>query len=325
MIMPKPSNAREPSSHLVAVLAYDGVSTFELGIAVEIFGLAAMGPDWYHVQVCSERPGEPLPAHGGLKMVADNGLEVVRRADTIIVPGSPEIESPPSEALIKALVRAHKAGKRIASICSGVFVLAAAGLLDGRRAAVHWANAKELSRRYPQIAVDPDVLYVDEGNILTSAGRAAGLDLCLHIVRRDYGIEIANLAARRLVAAPHRSGGQAQFIPRPLPAQSNRLDDVFAWARQNLDQNLPIERLASEARMSRRTLIRRCQEATGFAPGEWVLQARIDQACRLLETTRLSIEQIAVAIGFGSADTLRHQFRRRLNTSPARYRFSFAA
>ena len=324
-IVPKPPKTAKPSSHLVAVLAYNGVSMFELGIAVEIFGLAGMGPDWYRVLVCSERPGEPLSAHGGLSVVAGTGLEVLRRADTIIVPGSPDIDSPPSHALINALSRARIAGKRVASICSGVFVLAAAGLLDGRRAAVHWANAEELSRRYPRIAVDPNVLYVDEGNILTSAGRAAGLDLCLHIVRRDYGIEIANLAARRLVVAPHRSGGQAQFIPRAVPAQSHRLGDVLAWARKNLDQNLSIDRLASEARMSRRTLIRRFEEATGLAPGEWVLQARIDEACRLLETTRLSIELIAAAVGFGSADTLRHQFRNRLNTSPARYRFSFAA
>jgi len=177
-------------------------------------------------------------------------------AGTVIVPGSPDIDAPPP-ALVVAVRRAHADGKRIASICSGVFVLAAAGLLDGRRAAVHWANAETLARRYPQITVDPAVLYVDEGNILTSAGRAAGLDLCLHIVRRDYGIEIANQAARRLIVAPHRSGGQAQFIPRPVPNEGDRLGDVLAWARRNLDQDLTIDRLAAQARMSRRTLIRR--------------------------------------------------------------------
>lgn len=284
-----------------------------------------MGPDWYRVLVCSERPGQPVPANGGVKIVAAAGLDALRGAGTIIVPGSPDIDQPPSQALIDALQRAHLGGKRIASICSGVFVLAAAGLLDGRRAAVHWANAEALGRRYPQIAVDPNVLYVDDGNILTSAGRAAGLDLCLHIVRRDHGVEIANQAARRLVVAPHRSGGQAQFIPRPVPAQSDRLGEVFAWAGRNLDQDLSIDRLASEARMSRRTLIRRCELATGLAPGEWVLQARIAEACRLLETTRMSIEQVAAAVGLGSADTLRHQFRTRLQTSPARYRSSFAA
>jgi AraC family transcriptional regulator, transcriptional activator FtrA len=323
-IMPKRAKAATPSS-LVAVLAYDGVSTFELGIAVEIFGLPGMGPDWYRVIVCSDRPGQTLSANGGVRIVVDAGLDALDGAGTIIVPGSPDIDAPSSPAMLSALTRAHANGKRVASICSGVFVLAAAGLLDGRRAAVHWANADALGRRYPQITVDPDVLYVDEGNLLTSAGRAAGLDLCLHIVRRDYGIEIANQAARRLVVAPHRSGGQAQFIPRPVPRESDRLGDVFAWARRNLDQDLSIDCLAAEARMSRRTLIRRCEEATGLAPGEWVLQARLTEACRLLETSRMPVEQVATAVGFGSADTLRHQFRTRLHTSPARYRSAFAA
>jgi AraC family transcriptional activator FtrA len=313
------------ASSLVAVLVYDGASIFELGIAVEIFGLPGMGPDWYCVMVCSERPGHEVVANGGVKIVVDAGLGALRGADTIIVPGSADIDTPPSQTIIETLQRAHAKGKRIASICSGVFVLAAAGLLDGRRAAVHWANAEALSRRYPQITVDPHVLYIDEGEILTSAGRAAGLDLCLHIVRRDHGIEIANQAARRLVVAPHRSGGQAQFIPRPVPRESDRLGDVFAWARRKLDRNLSIDRLASQARMSRRTLIRRCEKATGLAPGEWVLQARLTEACRLLETTQMPIEQVAAAVGLGSADTLRHQFRTRLHTSPGRYRASFAA
>jgi AraC family transcriptional activator FtrA len=324
-IMPKPRNTAEPSRHLVAVLAYDGVSTFELGIAVEVFGLTSMGSDWYRVVVCSDRPGQPLSANGGVNIVTGAGLEALSRAGTIIVPGWQDIDATPPEVLLDALRDAHANGKRIASICSGVFVLAAAGLLHGRRAAVHWANAEALSRKYPQITVDANVLYVDEGNILTSAGRAAGLDLCIHIVRRDYGTEIANQAARRLVVAPHRGGGQAQFILRPVPAESDRLGEVFSWARQNLEQDLSIARLAAKARMSRRTLIRRFEEATGPAPGEWVLQARMTEACRLLEATRIPIEQIATAVGFGSADTLRHQFRSRLDTSPARYRSSFAA
>jgi AraC family transcriptional activator FtrA len=321
-IVPK-SKTERPSS-VVAVLAYEGVSTFELGIAVEIFGLSGMGPDWYRVIVCSDRPGQTLSANGVLKIVADAGLDALDGAGTIIVPGSPDIDAPPSTAIIAALRCVHANGKRIASICSGVFVLAAAGLLDGRRAAVHWANAEALGRRYPQITVDANVLYVDDGNILTSAGRAAGLDLCLHIVRRDYGIEIANQVARRLVVAPHRGGGQAQFIPRPVPRESDRLGGVFVWARRNLDQDLSIDRLALEARMSRRTLIRRCEEATGLPPGEWVLQSRMTEACRLLETTRMPIEQVAAAVGLGSADTLRHHFRTRLRTSPARYRSAFA-
>lgn len=325
-IMPRPSQtAAGVSRNLVAVLAYDGVCTFELGIAVEVFGLAGMGPGWYRVVVCAAQPDRPVAANGGVRIVAEAGLDTLRRAGTIIVPGWQHIEADPPDVLLDGLRRAHANGTRIASICSGVFVLAAAGLLDGRRAAAHWANAESLSQKYPQIAVDPNVLYVDDGDILTSAGRAAGLDLCLHIVRRDHGAEIANQVARRLVVAPHRDGGQAQFISRPVAAQGDRLGNVFAWASRHLDGDLSIESLASRARMSRRTFIRRFEEATGTSPGEWVLQARMTEACRLLEVTDLSVEQVATAIGFGSTDALRHHFRRRLYTSPARYRSTFVA
>jgi AraC family transcriptional activator FtrA len=324
-IMPKPTKVTpRPSRNLVAVLAYDGVCTFELGIAVEVFGLAGMGPDWYRVVVCAERPGQPLSANGGVKIVADAGLESLHEAGTIIVPGWQDIDTVPPEALLDALRHAHANGVRIASICSGVFVLAAAGLLQGRRATVHWANAEALGRKYPEITVDPNVLYVDEGDILTSAGRAAGLDLCLHIVRRDYGTEIANHVARRLVIAPHREGGQVQFIPRPVLVESDPLGEVFTWARQHLGHDLSIAGLAAKARMSRRTFIRRFEEATGAPPGEWVLQARMTEARRLLEATEMPIEQVAAATGFGSTDTLRHHFRSRLYTSPARYRSSFS-
>lgn len=275
--------------------------------------------------VCGERPGETLLANGGVGIVASAGLEALTGAETIIVPGWQDIEAAPPTTLIGALTAAHARGTRIASICSGVFVLAAAGLLEGRRAAVHWANADALARMYPAIDVDPKVLYVDEGNILTSAGRAAGLDLCLHIVRRDHGTEVANRTARRLVIAPHRSGGQAQFIPRPVPPEKDRLGGILSWARENLDQDLSITALAARAHMSGRTFIRRFEDATGISPGEWVLQARISEACRLLEATDASIEKIAEITGFGSADSLRHQFRSRLSTSPARYRASFAS
>jgi AraC family transcriptional regulator, transcriptional activator FtrA len=309
---------------IVAVLAYDGVCTFELGIAVEVFGLPGMGADWYSVLVCADRPGEPLAANGGVRIIADAGLEALDRAGTVIVPGWQYIDTTPPHALLEALRRAHTGGARIASICSGAFVLAAAGLLDGRRAAVHWANADALARKYPRIAVDRDVLYVDENDILTSAGRAAGLDLCLHIVRQDHGTEVANQVARRLVIAPHREGGQAQFIPRPVPSQGDRLGEVLLWAHENLDKDLSIAGLAAKARMSRRTFIRRFEEATGVSPGEWVLSARVNEARRLLEASEISIEQVATATGFGSADALRHHFRGRLYTSPARYRSSFA-
>jgi AraC family transcriptional activator FtrA len=324
-IMPKRRPATNVARNLVGVLAYDGVCTFELGIAVEVFGLPGMGPDWYRVVVCAERPGQQLSANFGVKIVAEAGLNALVEAGTIIVPGWQDIEAMPPQPLLDALRRAHAKGTRIASICSGVFVLAATGLLDGRRAAVHWANAEALSLKYPQINVDPNVLYVDEGDILTSAGRAAGLDLCLHIVRRDHGTEIANQVARRLVIAPHREGGQAQFIPRPVPVESDPLGDVFAWAHQNLDRDLSITGLAAKARMSRRTFIRRFEDATGTSPGEWVLQARLTEARRLLEATDMPTEQVAATTGFGSADALRHHFRSRFYTSPARYRSSFAA
>jgi AraC family transcriptional regulator, transcriptional activator FtrA len=323
-IMPKLRKRGTPHAKpLVAVLAYDGVCTFELGIAVEVFGLTGMGTDWYRVVVCSDRPHRPLRAKGGVWVMAEAGLDALARAGTIIVPGWQNIDARPREVLLDALQRAHKNGSRIASICSGVFVLAATGLLDGRRAAVHWANAEALATRYPLIRVDASVLYVDDGELLTSAGRAAGLDLCLHIVRRDHGIAVANQVARRLVIAPHRDGGQAQFIPRPVLAEKDAIGDVFSWARQHLEQDLSIASLAARVRMSRRTFIRRFEEATGVSPGKWVLDARLAGARQLLESSNMSIERIAIAVGFGSADALRHHFRSRIRTSPTRYRFSF--
>jgi AraC family transcriptional activator FtrA len=308
---------------VVAVLAYDGVSAFELGLALEVFGLSRMGPDWYRVVVCCERPGRPLIANNGLKVIADAGLGALARADTIIVPGSRDIVEA-SPALLDALRRSHGRGARVASICAGAFILAAAGLLDGRRATTHWAHTDELSRRHPRVQVDANVLYVDDGDVMTAAGRAAGLDLCLHIVRRDHGAEIANQVARRLVIAPHREGGQAQYISQPVPpVEGDSLAVVFDWAQRHLDRDLTISNLAAKARMSRRTFIRRFEQATGMSPGEWVVQTRVAKARELLEATRIPIEGIATETGFGSADAMRHHFRLRLGTSPANYRAAF--
>jgi AraC family transcriptional regulator, transcriptional activator FtrA len=323
---PRPSRAfrpGRPKNDVVAVLAYDGVNAFELGLAVEMFGLPNMGADWYRVIVCAERPGRPLMAGSGVKVVADAGLASLRQAGTIIVPGWQDIDASPPPALLDALRRAHARGVRIASICSGVFIVAAAGLLSGRRVAAHWANAEALARKYPLLRVDPNVLYVDEGDILSSAGRAAGLDLCLHIVRRDFGPEVANDVARRMVIPAHREGGQAQFIPCPVGIEGDPLVELRNWAKQHLDGDLAIVDLAAKARMSRRTFIRRFEEATGMSPGEWVLQERTAKACSLLEATGMSIEQVATSVGFGSADVLRHHFRIRLDTSPTRYRAGF--
>jgi len=314
------------AQRVVAVLAYDGVSAFEIGLALEIFDLPNMGPDWYRVVVCSERPGQPLTANDGLKVIADVGLDALARAHTIIVPGSRDIVEAPSDALLEALRHAHRRGARVASICAAAFILAAAGLLDGRRATTHWALTEKLSRLYPRVQVDADVLYVDNGDIMSSAGRAAGLDLCLHIVRSDHGAEIANQVARRLVIAPHREGGQAQYIRQPVPKiESDALATVFAWAQRHLDRDLTISSLAAKARMSRRTFIRRFEDATGMSPGEWVVQTRVAKARELLEATQIPIEGVATETGFGSADAMRHHFRQRLGTSPAHYRAAFRA
>ena len=318
--------AARRGQRIVAVLAYDGVNAFELGLAVEVFGLPDMGSDWYRVVVCSERPTEPIRANNGIKIVAETGWQTLARAHTIIVPGWQPITKAPPAALLGVLRRAHRRGARVASICAGVFILAAAGLLDGRRAAAHWAQTEALSRRYPSVRVDPNVLYVDDGDIMSSAGRAAGLDLCLNIVRRDYGVAVANRVAQRLVIAPHREGGQAQFIPQPVRTIENEaLAPLFEWAQQHLDQDLSIARLAARTRMSRRTFIRRFKEATGQSPGEWVVRARISQARELLETTSKPIEIIATEAGLGSAGAMRHHFRSLLGTSPARYRSTFRA
>ncbi|CAN5140121.1 transcriptional regulator FtrA [soil metagenome] len=313
-------------NRLVAALVYDNLCSFEFGCAAEIFGLPRpeMGEDWYRFITCAVEPG-PLRAMGGLRIEADHGLEGLAEADTIIIPGWKSAEAAPSPALVAALIAAHARGARIVTICSGVFVLAASGLLDGRRATTHWGYAAKLAALYPLVTVDANVLYVDEGELLTSAGSAAGLDLCLHLVRRDFGPKIANQVARRLVLAPHRNGGQAQFIERAVsPRDGDRFADVIASLRERLDQPLSIAGMAAAAAMSERTFIRRFKAAMGAAPGDWLIGARVDRARELLELEALSIEDVAAQSGFGAAATLRHHFRRRVGVSPAAYRQQFA-
>jgi AraC family transcriptional activator FtrA len=313
-------------NRLVVTLAYDRLCTFEFGIAVEVFGLPRpeMGSDWYRFAVCAVDQG-PLRATGGFQVMADGGLELLETAGTIIIPGWRGAHEPVPPALIAALQSAHERGARLMSICSGVFVLAAAGLLSGKRATTHWRYVEQLRTAYPDITVEPDVLYVDEGSVLTSAGSAAGIDLCLHVARHDFGPEIANRLARRLVVPPHREGGQAQFIERPLPParEGVRFGPLFDRMRARLAQEQSIAELAAEAGMSTRTFLRRFKAATGMPPGEWLLAERLICARELLETTPHSIEDIAAASGFGSAATLRHHFRARLGTSPAAYRERF--
>lgn len=315
-------------NRLVVALAYDRLCTFEFGIATEVFGLPRpeMGPDWYRFAVCAIEPG-PLRATGGFKVMADGGLELLDEAGTIVIPGwRGALSEPVPAVLIEALRKAHARGARLMSICSGVFVLAAAGLLSGKRATTHWHNVEQLCEAYPDIRVAPNVLYVDEGSVLTSAGSAAGIDLCLHVVRHDFGAEIANRLARRLVVPPHREGGQAQFVERPVPPprEGVRFGPLFDRMRARLAEAQPVDSMAAQAGMSRRTFLRRFKAATGLPPGEWLLAERLLRARELLETTVISIDEIAAAVGLGSAAALRRHFRARLGTSPAAYRGRFA-
>jgi AraC family transcriptional regulator, transcriptional activator FtrA len=319
-IMPKPTPLENRN---VAVLVYDGLCTFEFGIAVELFGLPRPElADWYRFQACAAEPG-PLRATGGFLIEASGGLAELEAAGTIVVPGWRGAAVPPPAELLDSLRRAHANGARLVSICSGVFVLAATGLLAGRRATTHWRYVEQLAAAYPDIRVEPDVLYVDEGQILTSAGSAAGLDLGLHLIRRDFGPAIANHVARRLVIPPHRDGGQAQFIDRPVQVEGAALAGLFDWIRANLTEDLPIGRLARRAGLSERTFLRRFGAATGTTPNDWITTARLARARELLEATDLAVERVATDSGFGTADTLRHHFRTRLRTSPQRYRDRF--
>ncbi|WP_372085057.1 transcriptional regulator FtrA [Tistrella mobilis] len=310
---------------LVVVLVYDGLCTFEFGIAVEVFGLPRpeAGPDWYRFAVVAAEPG-PLSATGGIKVHTDAGLEMLSSAGTIIIPGWRDPDEAPPALLLEALREAHGLGARILSICSGVFVLAASGLLANRRVTTHWRYAERLAERYPTLRIEPDVLYVDEGEILTSAGSSAGLDLALHLVRRDFGPAMANKVARRLVTPPHRDGGQAQYVESPVsPRGKGRMGRAIDWARSNLHEDIHIDAMAEEAAMSPRTFARRFREATGMSPGDWLARERLARARDLLETSSAPLTDIAEAVGFGSVESLRHQFRIRLSTSPSAYRAHF--
>ena len=318
------------SDHLhhstVVALAYDGLCTFEFGCTYEVFGLSRPELDrpWYRFEVCAAEPG-PLRAAGGLAVQAPHDLALIEHADTVVVPGWRSPDAPASQALLDALARVPERGGRLVSICSGVFVLAAAGVLDGRRATTHWRYTEALARRFPRVEVDPDVLYVDEGPVLTSAGSAAGLDLCLHIVRRDHGTAVANNVARRLVLAPHRDGGQRQFVETPVASrvETRRLAALLDWLPAHIDESLTVGDLARQAGMSLRTFQRRIREMTGTAPGDWLIRQRVAHARHLAETTDLTIEQIATRSGFRAVETLRHHFRRRVGTTPTAYRRAF--
>jgi AraC family transcriptional activator FtrA len=311
--------------HHVAALVFHGLSPFEFGIVVEIFGRPRpeYGPDWYRFTVCSMEDG-PVEAIGNVRLETGAGLRALQRAGTIVIPGWP-VEKAPPDRLVRVLRRAHADGARLVSICSGIFPLAATGLLDRKRVTTHWLHSDRLASRYPAVHVDPDVLYVDEGRVLTSAGSAAGIDLCLHIVRRDFGAEIANQLARRLVVPPHRDGGQAQYIPDPIrSAHTGGLAPVLDWAQSALDKNLMVNDLARRASMSPRTFARRFRMETGTTPHQWLMHRRLLAAQRRLETTSDTIDQVAQAVGFETAVTLRQHFRRVLRTTPTAYRHRFS-
>ncbi|GAA4603773.1 helix-turn-helix domain-containing protein [Actinoallomurus liliacearum] len=306
----------------VAIAVTDGMLQFELSLAYEVFGAAPDGVavPWYDVKVC----GSGAIEVGRFRLEPDHGLDRLPHADTVIVPGWTDVDVDPPADLVDAIRAAHEAGARVASLCTGAFVLAAAGLLDGRRATTHWAHTQVLAARHPRVEVDPDVLYVDNGSVLTSAGKAAAMDLCLHLVRLDHGSSIANVVARRLVVPPHRDGGQAQFVTTPVPApDSHPLAELFPWVIERLDQPLTVEDLARQARMSSRNLGRHFRAVTGTTPLQWLLTQRIRHAQELLETTDDSVDTIAAATGMGTATTLRRHFNRTVGVPPDTYRRTF--
>jgi len=312
--------------HLVVVLAYDRLCTFEFGCAVELFALERpeLGVDWYDFAVCAIEPG-PIRAAGGITLAAPFAPELLEKADTIVIPGWRDADEAPPPAILDQLRAAHARGARLCSICSGVFLLAAAGLLDGRRATTHWRYTERLARRYPSIDVQPDDLYVDAGQVITSAGSAAGLDMLLHLVRRDYGARIGNLVAQRLVVPVHREGGQAQYLPRPMAHdEQGRLSKLMDWVRAHPSQAHTVASMARRAAMSPRTLQRQFQEATGQGPVEWLIRERIAIVKDLLETADLPLAQVAERAGFGSEESLRHHFRRLAATTPGAYRRQFS-
>jgi AraC family transcriptional regulator, transcriptional activator FtrA len=311
--------------HTVAVLVDDGFSPLEFSVACEIFGFdrSDLGVPWYRCLVCGAHAG-PISSQVFFQVIAPHGLEGLRLADTVIVPPI-DREEPVTDAVLDALQRAHRRGARIVSLCTGAFVLAEAGLLDGRLATTHWRHSQELVARFPNVRVDRDVLYVDEGDVLTSAGSAASMDLCLHIVRSDFGAEIANQVARRLVVPPHRDGGQAQFVEEPIAAAAanDLFNDTLTWVLEHLDEPVTVEDLARRAAMSPRSFARHFRALTGTTPYRWLIRQRVLLAQRLLETSDLVTDDIAVRCGLGSAANLRAHFSAMVRCSPAAYRRTF--
>ncbi len=312
--------------HVVAVAVTTAIPVFEFAVPCEVFGVdrADLANPWYDLRLCAAESG-PLRTTMGLHIDTPYGLDDLLAADTIVVPACARmIQREPPARLLDALRRAHARGARIASICTGAYVLAAAGLLDGRRATTHWMNAVDFAHRFPAVTVDPTVLYIDEGDVLTSAGTGSAIDLCLHLVRRDHGAAVANEVARRMVVPPHRAGGQAQFA-QPVSRGEPRSDlaPVLDWARHHLDQPITVAQLAHQAHMSPRTFARRFRDTIGTSPLRWLVEQRVRLAQELLETTDEPVERIAARCGFGTAVSLRQHFSRMVSVSPQTYRHVF--
>jgi AraC family transcriptional activator FtrA len=312
------------STHRVVALVSSPQSPFELGCAAEVFGTVQTGvPPRYSFRTCAERPG-PVQTSVGFAMLIDAGLEALREADTVVVPGWLPHGAPVPAAVTEALRTAHRRGARIVAICTGAFVLAQAGLLEGRRATTHWRHAARLAAAHPEIEVDADVLFVDHGDVATSAGTGAGIDLCLHLVRSDHGAAYATQVARNMVLPPHREGSQLQYAAPPQPTRVDEsLAPLLEWAASRLGSPLTLTRLAKRAGLSSRTLARRFNEQLGVSPGQWLLNQRLDAARVLLEQTDLPVEAIAARVGLASAVNLRRRFRARLGTTPGAYRRAF--
>jgi transcriptional regulator GlxA family with amidase domain len=313
--------------HVVAVLALPDTIAFDLATPIEAFGRVRLpsGAPGYRVVVCGS---QPEVSAGPFRIATDHGLDTLTEADTIIVPGLNDVSVDAPEEVLEALKDAHSRGVRIASICSGAFVLAATGLLDGKRATTHWIAAESFRARFPVVDLDADVLYVDEGQVLTSAGASAGLDLCLHMIARDYGAAVAADAARLAVAPLHRSGGQAQFILRNRAAvkhiaERTELDDVLAWIEQEAHRDVTLHDIAARASVSIRTLNRRFQAETGQTPMQWLTGVRVRHAQQLLESTSYGVERVGREVGFASAANFREQFRRLTGVAPMNYRNTF--
>ncbi|RIX79838.1 GlxA family transcriptional regulator [Acidovorax cavernicola] len=316
-----------PPAETIAVVAFDGISPFHLSVPCMVFGedRTDTGAPRFRVQVCAPEPG-PLATNAGFTLVVPHGLDAIRRAQIVVVPSWRDDGSPAPPALIRALQAAHRRGATVVGLCLGAFVLAEAGLLDGRPATTHWHLAAAFAKQYPKVMLQPEVLYVDDGNVLTSAGTAAGIDCCLHLLRVRYGADTANRAARRMVVAPHRQGGQAQYIQQPVPAaaERDRLTPLLEWLGRHLQTPHELDDLAQRALMSRRTFTRRFRESTGTTVGQWLQNQRLALAQRLLETTDRSVERVAADAGFGSAVLLRKHFAAAFKVSPTVYRRQFS-